>query len=152
MFIFLTMRNPGIFFRSAIAIAQGVFFNLYFLAYLISPRFCHRFVGYLEEEAVHTYTKALEHIDNGDLLLWKNMKAPPAAVDYYGLNPKTASMRDVICSVRADEAVHRCVNHHFGDIPEVYSVPRDEVFVTNDGFRDLDSEEKPQIDDGTNSE
>ena len=38
----------------------GVFFNAYFLAYLISPRACHSFVGYLEEEAVKTYTHALQ--------------------------------------------------------------------------------------------
>ena len=30
------------------------------ISYLISPRFCHRFVGYLEEEAVKTYTKCLQ--------------------------------------------------------------------------------------------
>ena len=34
--------------------------NMFFLAYLVSPRFCHRFVGYLEEEAVKTYTYCLE--------------------------------------------------------------------------------------------
>ena len=39
---------------------SGVFVNLFFLAYLISPKFCHRFVGYLEEEAVKTYTHCLE--------------------------------------------------------------------------------------------
>ena len=33
---------------------------MYFLAYMVSPLFCHRFVGYLEEEAVHTYTMLLE--------------------------------------------------------------------------------------------
>jgi hypothetical protein len=46
-------------FRILIAIAQGVFFNAYFLMYMISPASCHRFVGYLEEEAVHTYTVML---------------------------------------------------------------------------------------------
>ena len=34
--------------------AQGVYFNALFLTYLISPKITHRFVGYLEEEAVHT--------------------------------------------------------------------------------------------------
>jgi len=29
------------------------------LAYVISSRFCSHFVGYLEEEAVFTYTKCL---------------------------------------------------------------------------------------------
>ena len=33
---------------------QGVFFNAYFLTYVISPKHCHAFVGYLEEEAVKT--------------------------------------------------------------------------------------------------
>lgn len=49
---------------------QGVFFNAYFLAYLISPRSCHAFVGYLEEEAVKTYTHALHDLDAGRLPEW----------------------------------------------------------------------------------
>lgn len=40
--------------------SSGTFVNLFFLAYLISPKFCHRFVGYLEEEAVKTYTHCIE--------------------------------------------------------------------------------------------
>lgn len=31
--------------------------------YLISPKHCHAFVGYLEEEAVKTYTHCLADID-----------------------------------------------------------------------------------------
>ena len=38
----------------------GVAVNLLFVAYLISPKFVHRLVGYLEEEAVKTYTYCLE--------------------------------------------------------------------------------------------
>ena len=33
---------------------------MFWIAYFLSPRFCHRFVGYLEEEAVKTYTHCLE--------------------------------------------------------------------------------------------
>ena len=33
---------------------QGVFFNLYFFFYMLSPKHCHAFIGYLEEEAVKT--------------------------------------------------------------------------------------------------
>jgi hypothetical protein len=117
LFIFLTMRNPGVIMRLGIAASQAVFFNLYFMMYMFAPKFSHRFVGYLEEEAVHTYSKCLEAIDDGRLPLWASMKAPPTAIDYYSLDPSTASMRDVILSVRADEAVHRSVNHHFSDIP-----------------------------------
>ena len=31
---------------------QGVFFNLYTMFYLLSPKHCHAFVGYLEEEVL----------------------------------------------------------------------------------------------------
>lgn len=97
--------------------------------YLLTPKFSHRFVGYLEEEAVHTYSKALEAIDSGKLPLWENMKAPPLAIDYYNLDPETAKLRDVVLSVRADEAVHRTVNHHFSDIPQFYDIHQDQIDI-----------------------
>ncbi|XP_020617057.1 alternative oxidase, mitochondrial-like [Orbicella faveolata] len=81
----LEMKQPGVIFRGTILLAQGVFVNLFFLAYLISPKFCHRFVGYLEEEAVKTYTHCLECIDSGKLPLWKNQLAPKIAVNYWKL-------------------------------------------------------------------
>jgi ubiquinol oxidase len=31
---------------------QGVVFNLYFIMYLLAPKYCHRFVGFLEEGAL----------------------------------------------------------------------------------------------------
>jgi len=58
------------------------------------------------------------------------MKAPPEAIDYYSLDPKTATMRDVVLSVRADEAVHRSVNHHFSDIPQFYDIHQDEIMIS----------------------
>lgn len=60
LFIFLDLKQPKSLFKMLVALTQGVFYNLYFLAYLIAPKFCHRFVGYLEEEAVHTYTVLLK--------------------------------------------------------------------------------------------
>ena len=27
---------------------QGIFFNMYFVTYLLAPKYCHSFVGYLE--------------------------------------------------------------------------------------------------------
>jgi len=53
-----------------IVAAQGIFFNVYFFLYMLSPSFCHRFVGYLEEEAVHTYTVLLKALDDGKLPYW----------------------------------------------------------------------------------
>ena len=142
LFIFLTLRNPGIFMRLSITVTQFVVMNAFMFAYLISPRFCHRLVGYIEEEAVHTYTVCLKCIDDNMLPSWKVMRAPPEAIDYYGLDPKTATMRDVILSVRADEAVHRSVNHHFGDIPEFYDIENDKLHISSQGFRDLPEDDK----------
>ena len=50
--------------------------NAFVMAYMISPRFCHRFVGYLEEEAVHTYSSILDHIEHGELKEWAKTPAP----------------------------------------------------------------------------
>ena len=73
---FLKMYEPGWFMRLMVLGAQGVFFNGFFIAYLISPRTAHRFVGYLEEEAVLTYTREIADIDAGKLPKWANMEAP----------------------------------------------------------------------------
>jgi len=40
------------------------------LSYIISPRTCHRFVAYLEEEAVVTYTHTIEELERGHLPKW----------------------------------------------------------------------------------
>ena len=89
--------------------------NAFFFAYMISPNFCHRFVGYLEEEAVHTYNSIRDHIDNGELKEWGSTPAPGIAIDYWRMAPD-ATMRDMFMAVRADEANHRDVNHTFASL------------------------------------
>lgn len=131
LFFFLKLRNPGILYRLIIALGQGVFFNAYFFGYLLTPSTCHRFVGYLEEEAVHTYTVLLEQIDNGNLKHWAQMGAPKEAIEYYNL-PENASFRDMVAHVRADEACHRDLNHHFADIPWYEDVDSHEVKVNKE--------------------
>jgi hypothetical protein len=61
-------------------------------------------VGYLEEEAVRTYTHCLKDIDEGKV--WQKTAPPAIAIKYWGLK-KDATMRDLILVVRADEACHR---------------------------------------------
>jgi len=114
---FLRVRHPGILFRGAVLATQGVFFNGFLMVYLLAPRLCHRFVGYLEEEAVRTYTHCLEVIDTpgSPLAEWATEPAPIVAREYWKL-PDTATMRDVVEVVRADEACHRHVNHTFAAI------------------------------------
>jgi len=43
------------------------------------------------------------------------MPAPKQAREYYNL-PENAMLRDVILSIRADEAIHRELNHHFAGL------------------------------------
>lgn len=111
----LELKQPGALFRGVILLAQGVFVNCFFVAYILSPRFCHRFVGYLEEEAVKTYTYCLKCIDDGTLPVWSTRPAPSLAINYWRLK-EDAVMRDVILAIRADEAHHRVVNHTLSSI------------------------------------
>ena len=97
--------------RLLVLLAQGIFYNFFFLLYLISPKTAHRVVGYLEEEAVHSYTEYLAGVDNRD---YANVPAPSIAIDYWKLAPD-ARLRDVIIAVRADESHHRDVNHEYAD-------------------------------------
>lgn len=76
------------------------------MTYIVSPRICHRFVGFLEEEAVITYTRCIEDLDAGRLPAWENLPAPNIAKKYWKLSDQ-AMMRDVLLAVRADEANHR---------------------------------------------
>lgn len=108
---FIQIAEPSKVERMLILLAQGGFFNLYFLLYMISRKTAHRLVGYLEEEAVHSYTEYLADVDNGTCA---NVPAPPIAIDYWKLSPD-ARLHDVIIAVRADEARHREVNHELAD-------------------------------------
>ncbi|KAI8647578.1 alternative oxidase-domain-containing protein [Parasitella parasitica] len=111
LFLWLECLKPSAFQRFMILGAQGVFFNAYFTLYLFSPKTAHRMCGYLEEEAVISYTHFLDDIDAGKL---PNGPAPQVAIDYYNLHP-TATVRDAVLAVRADEAVHRDANHFLSD-------------------------------------
>jgi ubiquinol oxidase len=108
---FLEIARPSRTERALILVAQGVFFNLYFLLYLLSPRTAHRMVGYFEEEAVVSYTRFLQAIDRGAIA---NVAAPAIAIDYWRLEP-AARLRDVVQAVRADEMGHRDANHRLAD-------------------------------------
>jgi ubiquinol oxidase len=108
---FIHIARPSLFERALIMGGQAVFFNAYFFLYLFAPRTAHRVVGYLEEEAVVSYTGYLAQVDSGVV---ENVPAPRIAIDYWKL-PADARLRDVIIAVRADEAKHRDMNHGFAD-------------------------------------
>ena len=117
---FLKMAEPGWFMKFMILGAQGVFFNSMFFSYLISPRTCHRFVGYLEEEAVLTYSLAIQDIEQGRLPKWSDPKfgVPDLAVSYWNMPEGNRTMKDLLLYIRADEAKHREVNHTLGNLKQ----------------------------------
>ena len=108
---FIHIARPTRLERLLVLLAQGVFYNLFFVLYLISPKTAHRVVGYFEEEAVYSYTEYLAGIDDGTIA---NVAAPKIAIDYWKLAPD-ARLRDVVLAIRADEGHHRDVNHGFAD-------------------------------------
>jgi len=108
LLIALKMFKPGVFMRTMLLLSQGVFYNFFFLFYLVAPRVAHRFVGILEEEAVVTYSRICDDIVEGRLPEWEHYPAPQIAIDYWGLK-EDAKILDVMRSLRADEANHRYV-------------------------------------------
>ena len=108
---FIEVAKPTLFERLVILGVQWVFYLAFFALYLVSSRTAHRIVGYFEEEAVLSYTLYLKEIDEGRSA---NVPAPEIAKRYWGL-PETATLRDVVLVVRADEAHHRDVNHGFAN-------------------------------------
>ncbi|KAJ2006125.1 inducible alternative oxidase 2 [Coemansia thaxteri] len=129
----MEISKPVLWERALIATVQTGFFAVFSLLYMVSPRTAHRVVGYLEEEAVTSYTHFIGEIDAGRIA---NVPAPAVAIAYWNLEP-TSTLRDVVLAVRADEALHRDTNHHFSDRIEA----RRESL-----FDDLDnSDNKPRI-------
>lgn len=116
---FIHIAQPSRFERVLIMAVQLIFYNFYFFLYLFAPRIAHRLVGYLEEEAVTSYTSYLAEIDAGEI---ENVPAPQIAIDYWKL-PKDARLRDVVLVIREDEALHRDTNHHFANEIAAHKAP-----------------------------
>ncbi|KAK0627401.1 alternative oxidase-domain-containing protein [Immersiella caudata] len=117
---FLEMYKPGWMMKLMVFAAQGIFYNTMFISYLVSPGICHRFVGYLEEEAVHTYTRCLLELDSGSLPQWASpgFEIPSIAIKYWNMREGRRTMRDLLLYIRADEASHRGVNHTLGNLDQ----------------------------------
>lgn len=108
---FIHIAQPSRLERFLVMMVQLIFYNFYFFLYLLAPRVAHRLVGYLEEEAVTSYTQYLAEIDEGRI---ENIPAPQIAKAYWNL-ADDARLREVVIVIRADEAAHRDTNHHFAD-------------------------------------
>jgi len=118
LLICLSMFNAGPVTRSLVIAAQCVMVPFLMSVYLVNPKSMHRFVGYLEETACHTYVNTIRHIESPGTKLhasWATIAAPPIAIGYYHL-PKDALWVDSLKCMMADEANHRDVNHTFADM------------------------------------
>jgi ubiquinol oxidase len=108
---FIQIAQPNWFERFLIIFVQLWFFAAYFLLYILSSKTAHRIVGYLEEEAVISYTQYLKEIDDKRI---ENVAAPELAITYWNL-PQNACLREVVIAARQDEIHHRDRNHSFAD-------------------------------------
>jgi len=114
----LTMFKANKATRLLVLTAQLTMTPLLIVTYLVYPKAMHRFVGYLEETAVHTYDNVITHIETPGTNLnndWSQLKAPPIAIGYWHL-PKDALWIDALKCMMADEANHRDVNHTFATL------------------------------------
>jgi hypothetical protein len=116
---FIKLKDPPTAFRAAVIFSQFGFGSAFLLSYMVSPKFCHRFVGYIEEEACTTYTKIVKAIEtapeDSDLAKWRTEHAPQIALGYWKLGDN-GTVLDLMYAVRADEAEHRDVNHSCSDL------------------------------------
>jgi len=104
--------------RSFVVTIQCTMVPFMTIMYLISPKSLHRFVGYLEETAVHTYTDIIRKMETPGTHLnkdWMPLPAPNIAKTYWQM-PEDAMWYDVMKQICADEANHRDVNHTFSSM------------------------------------
>ncbi|KAI5961432.1 AOX [Candida pseudojiufengensis] len=114
---FIKIGQPSWFTRTIMYIGQGIFANAFFLCYLANPTYCHRFVGYLEEEAVRTYTHLIDELNDPEKLKgFQSMLIPTIAVQYWPSLSEESSFKDLILRIRADESKHREINHTLANL------------------------------------
>ena len=114
----LTMFNASFLTRTLVVSGQVIMVPSLFMLYLVNPSSMHRFVGYLEETACHTYMNVINKIEQPGTHLhdgWRDLKAPDIAKAYWKLS-EDASWKDTLGCIMADECHHRDVNHTFADM------------------------------------
>lgn len=111
LLVYSEIAKPTILERILIIIVQFFFCIIYGILYLLSPKTAHRVVGYFEEEAIHSYERYKELVNEG---VHKNIPATALAKTYWKLD-EDARLIDMIEATIIDEMLHRDVNHRFAD-------------------------------------
>jgi len=120
LLVVLQMFNASLLTRTVVCATQFAVTMPLFLTYLINPRILHRFVGYLEETAVYTYSQIIDAMETPGTHLnkeWSDLKAPEIAMSYWHLE-KNSKWLDVVKVICADESHHRDVNHTFANMED----------------------------------
>jgi len=112
LMFFIEIAKPNFIERMLILVAQAIFWNFYFILYVVSPKTAHTMIGFFEEEAVKSYTSYLEMIENGQI---EDIPAPRLAIEYYKL-ANDAKLSDMIKCVRQDEQKHAYANHSYSSM------------------------------------
>jgi ubiquinol oxidase len=111
LMVFVEAARPSLAERLLILLAQGVFYNAFFLLHLVSARTAHRLAAYMAEDALRGYADYLRGIQTGR---HDDPAAPPIARAYWNLS-EDARLSDAIHAICEDEAIHRDINHSFAD-------------------------------------
>jgi len=117
--------------RAVVQLAQLAMTPFLAGLYFIRPQLLHRFVGYLEETAVHTYTNIVQLTETPGTQLhaaWKETPAPAVAIKYWQMDER-AMWVDCLARMLADESHHRDVNHALADEPRAQMFGQDNPFV-----------------------
>ena len=128
LFMFLHMTKPTFAMKATIFSAQFIFSSLFFASYMISPKYCHKFMEYFQNQAVKTYAECLDAIENGPLSKWDTTPAPQEAIEYYEL-PSDATLKDMILAIRADAAISREIHRYYTKLPYEIEFERGPVQV-----------------------
>lgn len=95
-------------------------------------------MGFLEEEAVITYSREIEDLDAGRLPEWEKLVAPDIAIAYWKMPEGSRSMRDLLLYIRADESKHREVNHTLANLDQ-----KSDPNPYNSNYRSDDEKPRP---------
>eukprot|EP00968_Pinguiococcus_pyrenoidosus_P027952 scaffold7581_cov258-Pinguiococcus_pyrenoidosus.AAC.1 len=90
LLVCMKMFEAGWITRALVIAAQVSMTPFLMLTYAVSPGAMHRFVGYLEETAVHTYSNIIKHVETPGTQLneaWADLQAPDIAKKCESLPP-----------------------------------------------------------------
>jgi len=102
LLVCLKMFNANYMTRFLVVSAQTLLTPTLMAVYLVHPKSMHRFVGYLEETACHTYVNIIENIQNPGTNLnkeWASLPAPDIAKGYWKLDKDAKWVDALMCMV-----------------------------------------------------